>query len=229
MKLKEFKERLQKISEKGFVLSKRVGNTGIGYTLESRFGIKENNIRLPDLGKIELKSKRRGTSSFVTMFTFNSGAWIVPQAEVIEEYGYLDERNRNALKCAVSNTPNPQDLLLTVKKDTLQLRHRGGRVLASWTIDKVMEYFSRKMPALIIVQADRRINDKGREEFHYNEAHLLQKPSRQDFIKAIRSGHVVVELRMHLKKSGQVRNRGTAFRIAENDLLKCFGTKKQLL
>ena len=59
MKLQEFKAKLKDIEKRGFITSKRKSNTGIGYTLETLLGIKENNIKLPDLGKIELKSKRK--------------------------------------------------------------------------------------------------------------------------------------------------------------------------
>ena len=41
--------------------------TGIGYTLESLLGITENNLKLPDLGSVELKSQRKGVSNRVTM------------------------------------------------------------------------------------------------------------------------------------------------------------------
>lgn len=40
---------------------------------------------------------------------------------------------------------------------------------------------------------------------------------------------MVVDLLMHLKSNGQVRNRGTAFRVAEDNLLQCFTKKIDLL
>lgn len=92
MILKEFRNRLTAIEKLGYVKSKRRSNTGIGYTLETLLGIKENNIKLPDLGKIELKAKRKNVPTLVTMFTFNSGVWKIHQKDVIKKYGYKDKR-----------------------------------------------------------------------------------------------------------------------------------------
>jgi len=113
MILQQFKIELKKIFSKGFIPSKRKGNTGVGYTLETLLGLKENNVRLTDLGCIELKSKRRHASSFVTIFTFNRGVWKLPQSSIIKQYGYRDRSGREALKCTVTVKPNPQGLKLT--------------------------------------------------------------------------------------------------------------------
>jgi hypothetical protein len=229
MLLSKFKARLRKIQSRGYISTKRKGNTGIGYTFESLLGLKENNIRIPDLGNIELKTKRRNTSSKVTMFTFNRGAWIVPLSEVIKKYGYVDKYERHALKCTVSIKPNPQGLYLRTTRKDLQLHNLKKDIIASWKSDILMDYFSRKLPSLIIVTADTRRNSRGREEFHYSEAYLLNYPSKQGLLKLIDKGYIVVDLRMHLTKSRQVRNRGTAFRIAEENLLRCFKKVTKLL
>lgn len=229
MSFQQFRSKLQKISSKGFIPSKRKGNTGVGYTLETLLGLKENNVRLPDLGRIELKSKRRHATSFVTMFTFNRGVWKLPQSSIIERYGYHDKTGRKALKCTVTVRPNPQGLKLTTSEQALQLRDRNGKLIASWNADALMEYFSQKLPSLILVIADTRRAENGREEFHYNKAYLLRNPSKQGLLKLIKQGHVVVDLRMHLKSNGQVRNRGTAFRVAEDNLLQCFTKRIKIL
>lgn len=196
-------------------------------TLEKLLRINENNIRFPDLGEIELKSKRRDTSSDVTLFTFNRGVWRIDQSEVIERYGYRDKKRRRALKCNVDIHTNPQGLRLFVSRTTLRLYH-SRTLIAVWQSKTLMEYFSQKIPALILVIADtRRVRRK--EEFHYKEAYLLQKPTKRRLFNLIKNGNVVVNLRMHLEPNGHVRNRGTAFRIAEQNLAQCFGTKRRLL
>lgn len=229
MNLQQFKSKLKKISSKGFIPSKRKGNTGVGYTLETLLGLKENNVRLPDLGRIELKSKRRHATSFVTMFTFNRGVWKLPQSSIIKRYGYRDKTRRKALKCTVTVRTNPQGLRLTTTKQALQLRDRNGKIIASWNADALMEYFAQKLPSLILVIANTRRAKNGREQFHYTKAYLLRNPSKQGLLKLIKQGHVVVDLRMHLKSNGQVRNRGTAFRVAEDNLLQCFTKRINLL
>jgi len=65
----QIKKALKKLSEKGWIKSNRLHNTGIGKTLEDYLGITENNIALPDFGVMELKSQRTGTASMMTLFT----------------------------------------------------------------------------------------------------------------------------------------------------------------
>lgn len=71
MTLEAFKKRFSKIKAKGYIQSKRKGNTGVGYTLEQELKIEENNIALPDINGIEIKAHRDHSSSLVTLFTFN--------------------------------------------------------------------------------------------------------------------------------------------------------------
>ena len=57
MEVKTLQEKLKAVKEKGYVVSLRKGNTGIGYTLETLLGIAENNIKLPDFGTVESLGK----------------------------------------------------------------------------------------------------------------------------------------------------------------------------
>ena len=56
MNIAQLRENLSEIKQRGYVVSLRRGNTGIGYTLETLLELDENNLRTPDLGEIELKS-----------------------------------------------------------------------------------------------------------------------------------------------------------------------------
>lgn len=62
MDITELKEKLILLNQSGYIVSKRKGNTGIGYTLETLLGLKENNLITPDFEDIELNSNRRGVS-----------------------------------------------------------------------------------------------------------------------------------------------------------------------
>lgn len=229
MKLLEFKKRLGVIKEQGFIESKRKSTTGIGYTLETLLEIKENNIKLPDLGEIELKSKRKNALTFVTMFTFNSGVWKVNQTDVLKKYGYKDSKKRKALKCFVRVKPNAQGLYLKVTNKSLQMYHNDKTLIAEWEATKLLQYFAAKLPKLILVLANTRINKNDKEEFHYTEAYLLKNPSKSGLLTLIKQGYVVVDLRMHIEKGKAVRNRGTAFRVQEKNLIQCFNDKIKLL
>lgn len=84
MDLTQFRNRFESIKQRGWICSLRKGPTGIGYTLEHLLGVKENNIIMPDLGNIEIKAHRIGSSSMITLFTFNRKVWIMKPLEAIK-------------------------------------------------------------------------------------------------------------------------------------------------
>ena len=116
MDIVELREKLSEIKQMGYVVSLRRSNTGIGYTLETLLELKENNLKTPDFGDIEIKSQRKGVSNRVTMFTFNRGVWKIKQRTLIEQYGYEDTNERPSLYCTVNSKPNNQGLYLNRKE-----------------------------------------------------------------------------------------------------------------
>jgi hypothetical protein len=50
----------------------------------------------------------------------------------------------------------------------------------------------------------------------------------RNFIKAFKAGKVGIDLRMHLKENGSIRNRGTPFRIKEIDLWDLYSNIRNL-
>lgn len=229
MTLEEFREKINKLKNIGYIETHRAGNTGVGHTLEQKLGLIENNISSPDLGNIELKAQRKDVSNKVTIFTFNRGVWKINQKLLIEKYGYFDTTGRTALYCTVSNEPNPQGLYLSIIGDSLGLYHKDETFIAEWKIEDLIDTFNTKMPNLIIVIADSRINSKGREEFWYREAYYLHGANKDMFLRYIQKGIIIVDIRMHLKKNGAVRNHGTAFRMDEQYISDCFESKTNLI
>lgn len=229
MDLDELKKRLSALKHQGYVASLRRGNTGIGYTLETLLGVEENNLRLPDLGEIELKSHRKGAASLITLFTFNRGAWKIRPADAVKQYGYWDTNGRNALYSTTSSKPNNQGLCTRIEGMHVGLYHVDGTLIARWSGDGLAKTFSEKMPALVAVYADTRTNSENREEFWFNEAYILRQPSASNILELIRNDTIVVDIRMHINERGSVRNHGTGFRIDERFLSLCFGSREMLL
>ena len=159
MDIDELKEKLSALKQRGYVVSMRRGSTGIGHTLESLLGVKENNLQTPDLGEIELKAKRSGTTSLITLFTFNRGAWKVRQAEVVEKYGYSDTNGRLSLYGTTNSIPNNQGLYTKIEDEHVRLYHVDNTLIAQWSGDGLARTFGEKMPALVAVSADTRTNE----------------------------------------------------------------------
>lgn len=122
MDLEDVRIRLSDIKKKGYVRTLRRGSTGIGKTLETLLGIKENNISSPDLGHIELKAQREYHTGLITLFTFNKGVWKMKQLEAIKKYGSRDRNGRLGLYYTMELKPNSAGLFLSVEDFSLSVR-----------------------------------------------------------------------------------------------------------
>lgn len=235
MTLQEIQKRLLSLKNKGFIHTTRSGPTGVGHTLEGELGVTENNLAIPDIGgHTELKATRRRSQSLVTLFTFNRSVWQIPQRKIVEFYGYFDHaENRHALYTTVFHArPNPQNLTISVDTSNQQIHllYDSGVLLATWSIYTIVGRFTSKLERLIVVLADSQINPaSGKEEFWFNEAYSLENPDPNHFLTAFTNSQIAIDLRMHLKPTGAVRNHGTAFRIKEGDIINLYASRNKIL
>ena len=233
MQLKELIKRLEALKTKEFVETSRKGPTGIGHLLERELGLNETNIAIPDIGgRVELKGTRRNANSLITLFTFNKAVWLVKQKELITNYGYRDEQGRQALYNIVNNkAPNSQGFYLVSDpaRHLIILKNKNEKQnFAEWSTYVIAGKFMTKLDRLLLIIADNKIKN-GKEHFHFNEAYLLENPTPEKFLEAFERSELMIDLRMHLKPSGVVRNHGTGFRISEKNLMLLYAKKKRLI
>lgn len=232
MQKNELIKKLHQIRDMGFVKSLRKGSTGVGYTFEQLLGVNENNIPIPDIGgRLEIKATRKDSNSLLTLFTFNRGAWVEKQKEVIERYGYVDEKGRKALKRTLTlNSEGILGLNIDEENHSVALFDKEqNKVIATWSLYVIVGKFSTKLDRILYVLADRKTDKEGNEYFWYNEAYILSEPKPENFIRAFRNSEIAIDLRIHIKENGKVRNRGTAFRVYEKSLLKLFAKTERIL
>ncbi|CQH61671.1 uncharacterized protein HHUB_3516 [Halobacterium hubeiense] len=217
----EFVDALQEIESKGFIETHRAGNTGIGKTLEDLLGIEENNIPGPDAAGIELKSTRRQSNNLTTLFTKEPPRdqrelW---NQDLVRELGYVDSKDRQALKVTIgTGESNNRGFYLDYDDNSVSVVHDDYGICATYPLSLLRDVFERKLPELILVIADVEKRD-GREYFHYNEAYHLDGFDGDDFLGLMRDGVITLDLRMHIKDNGNIRNRGTAWRIMDESRL----------
>lgn len=216
LSLDQFKKRFTKLKAQGFVKSMRRGPTGVGHTLQELMGIAEDNIALPDIKHVELKAHRVDSSSMITLFTFNRKAWVLRPLDAIRKYGTTDRNGRLGLYFTMTLTPNSQGLFLWTDDTSIAVRHISGEVIARWILVDLQKQFEKKIPSLLLVSAFAEERD-GVEWFHYARARLLRGTSPDALLTQIRSGNVLVDLRLH-DKGKSARNHGTGFRARENQL-----------
>lgn len=233
MKLKELIKQLEILKSKEFVETSRKGPTGIGHLLEKELGLNETNIAIPDIGgRVELKGTRRNANSLITLFTFNKSVWLIKQKEIINKYGYKDELGRQALYNIVNNkTPNTQGFYLQSDpaRHLIILKNKNEKQnIAEWSTYVIAGKFMTKLDRLLLIIADNKI-ENGKEHFYFNEAYLLENPTPEKFLEAFERSELMIDIRMHLKPSGGVRNHGTGFRISEKNLMLLYANKKRLI
>lgn len=226
MDLDEFKEAFAKVRAAGWIESKRRGPTGIGQTLEQTLGLPENNIALPDLGEVELKSHRIGSSSLITLFTFNRKVWLMKPLDAVRTHGTKDKDGRLGLYYTMSRTPNGTGLFLHVEQESISVRHISGAILAQWQLETLCRRFMQKLPGMVLVSAFTEMRGD-REWFKFDRAQLLRETSEDIIRNQFMSGNIVLDLRLH-DKGTSARNHGTGFRAREDKLPSLFKQVSEL-
>jgi len=232
----DFYSALKELKGKGYVKSRRKGDTGIGKTLETELGIKENNLKINDLRHgeliVELKGQRTKTTSNITLFTLEPNKNGTTDKGLIEKYGYLDVKGRRGLKITMkTGVYNPQGFTLVVDKKSKRiiLRHRKDGDVCFWDVKSIRDKLKKKLANnLLIVFADSK-KVKEKEHFHFNRAYLLSNLSAMKFLKQVEAGKIVAEFRMHIKENGSARNHGTGFRMNERYIADLYEKKDTVL
>lgn len=242
----DFKKEIKHINKKGYIQTRRSGDTGIGKTLEDELGIQENCIAAADLGTVELKAARNNSSSMLTLTTKSPdkrGA----NSKLRDKYGYKTDEsielnpNLNILHSTVNgqdfNTLNGQPFLkLSFEADKMYLEHYDDGILDNiyWSEKSLTKAFKKKFPEdkLYYVKANSKIIG-GKEHFEYNKAYLLEGFDSKELLKNIQAGVIDVDIRIGIftegKKKGKSHDHGTAIRINPSKLDLCFKKKTKLL
>lgn len=226
MQLSDFIKKFKKLKAKGFIPSTRSGPTGIGHTLETYLGLRENNIALPDLVEVEIKAHRSDMNSMITLFTFNNKVWKISPLKAVRQYGSLDKNGRKGLYYTMSLKPNSAGLFLHVTNTYISVRHISGDIVAVWDLKMLAKRFVEKIPALVLVSAFAEERD-GKEHFHFYRAQLMENTSPEILANQFREENILVDLRLH-DKGTMARNHGTGFRTYENKLQNLFKSIKDL-
>jgi len=227
--LTEIKKKLANTKKIGWIPSNRIHDTGIGKTLEDLLGLQENNIALPDFGKMELKSQRKNTSSMMTLFTKKPEG--ITNAEIRQKYGYPDKNFPN-VKCfrqTLNKGKNAKGFCFQVKdKEGKVYLKKGNKGIGYYEISFIKEKAMQKIGnGLIMVLAENK-KENGKEFFKFSEAYLLKDIDIDKLIE-----YSKYDIRLGVSGSGKLigkpHDHGSAFRIFKRDLLKLFRTNKKIL
>lgn len=228
--LPKIKKVLKKVSNKRWIKATRMGDTGIGETLERELELKENNISLPDFGIMELKSQRANTKSMITLFTKKPEG--ITNKEIRKKFGYKDKefpkikclrqtidggkKNRRGFWYKIDKKNNQ----MLIKKNRLTIGYYSLAFLEQKAEEKIGD-------GLIFVLADTK-KENGKEFFHYKKAYLLKDIDPLKFLSYSKYDIRLGVYKTGLKK-GLPHDHGSAFRLFQKSFSEIFKTRKRLL
>lgn len=216
----------------GYIKTHRAGNTGIGKTLEDLLGITENNVAGPNAAMIELKSARKNASNMLTLFTKSPLPPGVNSA-LLERFGYEGKQGRKRLETTVNAVKYNQlkgnpGFKIEIQKDKVNLITITKEIVAYWDKETIKKCFEKKIPKLLYVKAETR--GKGsNEEFWFNEAWLLSGFNFKGFVKLLKEGIILVDVRIGQYKDGRTHDHGTGFRVFPAKLDLCFSYRQRII
>ncbi|MBU4299255.1 glycosyl hydrolase [Patescibacteria group bacterium] len=231
--LRKLKEQLEKIKALGFVKTHRAHDTGIGKTLEDLLGIKENNLRLPDVGDVELKAKRIDSGSVLTVATKSPEPKGINKV-LFEKYKYLDKEGKYNLHSTVCGSrKNPQSFKVAFEDKKLVLKNKS-KIEAYWPISIFDDVLKAKSDKILLAFAETKGERKTKnEKFHFTEAYLLSNLNINKFKSAVESDKLKIDIRIGVYRSGKNKGKyhdhGTGFRINKRDFLHLFDNFTQII
>jgi len=223
--LSELLDRFDEVSRRGWVESLRKGDTGIGYTFETRLGIRENNDKRADFKGIEIKCKgiKEGVESAsgkINLFQ-HGPVWLGTQSarDRIRILGKAGADGLYTCHSQIKTTPNNLGLslgIIEVDRKIDLLKHADA--FGYWTFDTLEERLREKHSRAVMIKARSR-KKKSNSLFHYEELTYLERPSIERFVALVGSRNIVFEFLMSEKPNGTVRNHGYPWRLVREEFL----------
>jgi len=223
----------RRIKALGFIRSKRLNDTGIGKTFEDFLGVDENNLKDPDFEGYEVKSHRKTSSSYITLFTKSPDNPKGANALLREKFGKPEGKFKvKTIRTSIfsnkwNNFNNTYNFKIVVNKKSksIDLISKSGNsakntIECSWTFEELQGAFE-KLKSLFFVTAERQ-KKRVNEYFHYTSATIFNKPSFEKLLNLIDDGKIMIDLRLGIyssgKNKGKAHDHGTGFRIKSDDL-----------
>ncbi len=208
----------------------RSGPTSIGHAIETALGIRQNSSKDPDKYGIEIKASRHGGKNRVNLLA-KVPDWGIStctrSAEILDNFGYLDEHGRQALRCTVSSVRvNSQGLFFEVDliNSLIHERHRQDEVetaVASWKLETLRQRLAKKHNETFWVDATE-IEINGSTYFKLNKITHTRSPNLIALGLMIADGSITMDHVMKRLESGATEEKGPLFKIWEKDLPRLF-------
>jgi len=233
------KKEFKKIKKMGWVKSVDEGKGSVGLTLERLLGKEKENFEFPDYLGIELKTHKKYSKSYTTLFNATpDGTYLFEIKRLQQLYGYPDrvlkyckvlQGEVNALEKKKIGLWYSYQLEVDYCEEKVYLCiYRENRLIDKetfWSFALLKEKLERKLSILAFIDAEeKKIDDE--IYFKYLSLRIYCLRNFTSFLKALERGNIVVCFTIGVfrkgKKKGDIHDHGTAFRIQKRDLKKLF-------
>lgn len=228
------RQKFEQIKKKGWIKSCRRGYTGIGYTFEKLIGKKEDALCSPDYNGIEIKTHRKNSNSYVTLFNYNPvGDCSYELRRLFNNYSYVHTKNKNIralnaeiycnyIKDVGINYKFSLEVADGEQKIYLLVFDRLGFLVekkAYWTFETLKEKLYKKMKYLAYIEADSKYIN-GFEYFKYNNINFYVLKDFDTFIDLIKNAKIKVSFLVSglLGNDETINSHGTSFSIKKENL-----------
>ncbi len=240
-----FKKDFSAIKQRGWVVSNRIHDTGIGKTFEDLIGIHENNNFLADYRNVlELKSKRELSESMVTLFTKSPSFPKKVNSILREKYGQPDG-NAEGMKILhttisgakfntfISKIGFKLEVDMKQKKIFIIIKDlQSGKIEDTniyYSFEDINEIIDKKCKYIAYITAENK-KENNKEYFKFTRAVLLSGLTFEKFIEFVKKGIIVYDIRLGVyrsgKNKGKTHDHGSGFRILKNNLNQVFEIKE---
>lgn len=231
---------LKGIGSAGYHLTRRSGDTGVGYTLEELLGIKCNSSKAPDYKGIEIKAGRAashvsGRTTILSQVPDWSISRLKGTADILRTRGrFHEEKQRMQLFHEMAATKvNSYGLSLKVdhKNEMLHqtcIETEGTEPVidVTWRLAKLFERLIEKHKQTFWVKADT-VGKGAGEQFLYSKARYTSGVSPSKFPMLLEAGVISLDYTMKQLPNGQAKDQGYLFKIRQADLPLLFRSPQE--
>jgi len=228
---KELLEKMKEVAKLGYVQTKRIGDTGVGFTLETLLGIEANSSKSPDYRGIEIKSKRqRGGAGRRTTIFSQVPNWNLSRLkgskELLDERGrYSEKKKRNQLFHELSVVKaNSFDLRLQIDPSNDHLKQvwtaqEPYMMDVLWELPLLKQRLSEKHQETFWVTAETDgKNGTETESFWYRNIKHTGGLDSTVFPILLELGVITLDYTIKETPSGGAKDQGYLFKMNSSDL-----------
>lgn len=218
----ELIQKLKNISNQGWIKTHRSGSTGIGYTLETMLGIKANSSTEPDFKGIEIKSSRLESNVRISLFSKTPIYEPYSRLKLVETHGYEDNKGRLNINQTIHyNKSNLRGWGLKYFNENRLYTIKNNEKIFYWLRDILSEKLKSKHFRTMFVYAKNKGAGRN-EEFKFIKAIYARDSNIENFDKELIDGNISIDLVMHKKENGLIRDHGFLFKITKNRMINLF-------